>query len=126
MKKLFIGLLLVCLFVSGCGSVQPQSWDKQIVGSWRILEGNDNQPLIYSYSADGTFSAKATGADFKGFWKIVDNERRHIKSWSNAFGDTEQTATTFEVTIDGDKSQLRDVKDNMIMKLIRVSDSDKP
>lgn len=88
MKKIYIAAIVFCFFfILGCSKDFLKSYDRRIVGTWRIADVNrvglggstDNLPFkegLVVFNSDGSLVyTNAAGAIYKGSWDI---RKKHI------------------------------------------------
>ena len=78
--------LMALLFVTGCSKDFLKSYDRRIVGTWRIADidrygfsGSDNLPFNengrLTFSDDGQVTYEYEGVVFRGSWDIIRHRR---------------------------------------------------
>lgn len=83
MRKIYTSapILLLLLFFAGCSKDVLKSYDKRIIGTWKISDinrhgigGSANLPFdeggIFTFSDDGTLSLNFLGRTYNGSWDI--------------------------------------------------------
>lgn len=74
-------LVLIMLLATGCSKDVLRSYDRRIVGSWRIADidrfgfgGGDNLPFseggVFQFEDDGTVTYTYSGTTYRGSWDI--------------------------------------------------------
>lgn len=113
-----IGFVVVVAFLFFGAGCARQSWEQQIIGSWRM---NDDKPSTTTFLADKTCIIQPANGAFalQGHWEVVDHDKQTLRMWTDIT--PKENSPVQHVSIEGDTITLTSEKDGKALTGTRLS-----